>query len=170
MEKLNKLSLKRPCDSDLFTDEESEKAANCAKCDDKFNKLNEELIEIKSNLLDLKNILCEFVQNNNRTLNDSGKKEVIYNGKNLVDISASNTTKYVTQIMDLMFTKEELANGYIIEGNSRSKRDALDIGKIELLRDAFFTKYNIPGSNQDETYKWIKSRAKRKCQDTKMNN
>ena len=42
-----------------------------------FFKLNEELIEIKSNLLDLKNILCEFVQNNNRTLNDSGKKEVV---------------------------------------------------------------------------------------------
>ena len=44
-----------------------------------FFKLNEELIEIKSNLLDLKNILCEFVQNNNRTLNDSVKKEVVSN-------------------------------------------------------------------------------------------
>ena len=40
MEKLNKLSLKRSCDSDLLTDEESEKAANCEKCDDKFNKVN----------------------------------------------------------------------------------------------------------------------------------
>ena len=67
----------------------------------------------------------------------------MYNGKNLVDISASNTTKYVTQIMDLMFTKEELANGYIIEGNSRSKRDALDIGKIELLRSKFKEKVNL---------------------------
>ena len=42
-----------------------------------------------------------------------------------------------------MFTKEELANGYIIKGNSRSKRDALDIGKIELLRSKFKEKVNL---------------------------
>ena len=58
----------------------------------------------------------------------------MYNDKNLVDVSASSTSKYVTQVMDILFTKDELSNGYIVEGNSRSKREPLEMSKIELLR------------------------------------
>ena len=61
----------------------------------------------------------------------------MFNNQNLVDVSESSTAKYVTQVMDILFTKDELSNGYIIEGSSWSKREALDLSKIELLRGNF---------------------------------
>ena len=61
----------------------------------------------------------------------------MFNNQNLVDVSESSTAKYVTQVIDILFTKDELSNGYIIEGSSWSKREALDLSKIELLRGNF---------------------------------
>ncbi|CAF1002202.1 unnamed protein product [Brachionus calyciflorus] len=117
-------------------------------------KLKLEFDEIKSTLVDIKNTLSELVQNQTRLPPpESEKKKIMYNDKNLVDVSASSTVKYVTQCMEILFTKEQ----------------TLDITKIELLRDAFFVKYNIAVSNQDETYEWIKNKAKRKCLDTNLN-
>ncbi|CAF0817570.1 unnamed protein product [Brachionus calyciflorus] len=145
-EKLTQLSKKRTREPSIEKSETEE--------------LFEEMIENKS-------ILSDLVKNNGNRPSEEGKKQVMYNNKNLVDVSASSTAKYVTQVMDILFTKDELSNGYIIEGSSRSKREALDLSKIELLRDAFFIKFNICESKQSETYDWIKTKAKRKCLDTK---
>jgi hypothetical protein len=42
--------------------------------------------------------------------------------------------KYVTAIMRILFTEEELKLGYIIEDKSTSKRTPLDLERIQLLK------------------------------------
>ncbi len=60
-------------------------------------------------------------------------KRVEYQGKNLVDVVASNTNKFVTACMKILLTENELATGYIIDGPSTSTRKPLDLNKFQLL-------------------------------------
>jgi hypothetical protein len=93
--------------------------------------------------------------------------KVIYKDKNLVTVHARKMNKYVTAIMRILFTEEELKLGYIIEDKSTSKRTPLDLERIQLLKsilsqftfemylililyfknklDAIFVKYHVPG-------------------------
>lgn len=62
----------------------------------------------------------------------------MYKGKNLLAVPASQDNKYCTAIMKILFTHEELAKGYVIEGPSTSKRIPLDRERIEILKSKKF--------------------------------
>jgi hypothetical protein len=40
--------------------------------------------------------------------------------------------------MEFIFTKEEMANGLIIEGNSTSKRTPLDLDKYNVIKSCIY--------------------------------
>jgi hypothetical protein len=42
--------------------------------------------------------------------------------------------KYVINVMNHLFTKKEIQEGYIIEGPSTSKSNKLDESRVELLK------------------------------------
>ena len=58
----------------------------------------------------------------------------MYNSKNLLDIAANCQNKYVTALMDLLFTKDEQKLGLIIDDNSTSKRVQLDPERVKLIK------------------------------------
>ena len=63
-----------------------------------------------------------------------------FGNQNLVAIRASSTSKFVTKVMERMFTKEELARGYWKDENSKSRSQALDKTKIDLLQGKYSNK------------------------------
>jgi len=65
---------------------------------------------------------------------DSFKTEIIYKNKNLLDVHASSISKYVTKLMEILFTKDELFDGYIKAENSNSKRTDLDKDRVLILQ------------------------------------
>ena len=67
----------------------------------------------------------------------------MFEGKNLLAIHASCINKYTTTVMKVLFTTTEREHGYIIEGNSSSKKTALDQDRVELLKQAIRMKYKI---------------------------
>jgi hypothetical protein len=113
--------------------------------------------------------------------------KVIYKDKNLVTVHARKMNKYVTAIMRILFTEEELKLGYIIEDKSTSKRTPLDLERIQLLKsilsqftfaiylililyfknklDAIFVKYHVPEAKKGEVWIEMKSVANRLCMD-----
>ena len=91
------------------------------------NKELKGAVELLSNKID-KKIENELVE-----LGDF-KTEIIYNNKNLLDIHASCMSKYVTKLMEIMFTPEERNVGYIMTEGSKSKRTPLDQTKIQILK------------------------------------
>ena len=58
----------------------------------------------------------------------------MYNGQNLLKFAASSQSKYTNGLMKILFTEQELAVGYIIEGPSTSTRTPLDNKRIYLLK------------------------------------
>lgn len=74
--------------------------------------------------------------------------------------------------MENLFTLSELSDGLIIEEPSSSGRKPLDLNKIKILKDAVFTKYDIPCEKQYEVWNRIKeigNRKCRECRDSKKN-
>ena len=59
-------------------------------------------------------------------------------GNNLLDIHSSQMNTYVTAVMKVLFTNEELNGGYIIEGKSTSKRRPLDLERVNILKGKIF--------------------------------
>jgi hypothetical protein len=45
--------------------------------------------------------------------------------------------KYVTKLMEVVYTPEELRDGYIIEGESSSKRTSIDLERYELIKSKY---------------------------------
>jgi hypothetical protein len=56
---------------------------------------------------------------------------------NLLEIFASQQNKYVTALMEALFTAEEMNQGYIKEGEHLSTRANLDPERINLLKRMF---------------------------------
>jgi len=95
--------------------------------------------------------------------------------------------KYVTAIMRILFTEEELKPGYITEDKSTSKRTPLDLERVQLLKsilsqftfaiylililyfknksDTIFVKYHVPEAKKGEVWIEMKSVANRLCMD-----
>ena len=93
-------------------------------------EIKSDIKEMKSDIIILKNSSKTNAQNNNVT------KQVIFNGKNLVTEYASQPNKFITSIMRILFTQEELNNGAIIEdiNKTTSKRNPLDLNRVKLLK------------------------------------
>jgi hypothetical protein len=45
--------------------------------------------------------------------------------------------KYVTKLIEVVYTPEELRDGYIIEGESSSKRTSLHLERYELIKSKY---------------------------------
>ena len=48
--------------------------------------------------------------------------------------SESQINKYGNKLMEVLYTQEEMSIGYIIEGDTKSKREPLDLERYELLK------------------------------------
>ena len=75
--------------------------------------------------------------------------------------------KWVRQAMGVLFTHEELLEGYVCEESSTSHYKRLDPERIELLKKALFIKYNVNKQDQIKIWKQMKPVACRKCIDTR---
>ena len=62
----------------------------------------------------------------------------MFGEKNLLDVVASSQSKYVTALMEILFTGEEMKRGLIFEGKSISKRSKLDATRVNLLKGALY--------------------------------
>ena len=62
----------------------------------------------------------------------------MYNDINLLTFAASSKEKYTNCLMEVLFTRDELLEGYIIEGPSSSKRKPLDLERVKLLKGISF--------------------------------
>ncbi len=80
-----------------------------------------------------------------------------------VDASASNLN--VTKLLDILFTVEEMQTSIIRDDNSISKRLELDINRVNLIKEAYFIKYNIEEKDEEKVYNGIKKIINRKCHD-----
>jgi len=61
------------------------------------------------------------------------RAEALVRSKKLLDVHTSSSSKYVTKLMEILFTKEELQVGYIKAEKSTSKREDLDNERVEIL-------------------------------------
>ncbi len=62
----------------------------------------------------------------------------MYKGKNLLSVPASNNVRFITSCMEILFTKDEMANGLVIESEStKSDRKRLDLERYKLLESKF---------------------------------
>ena len=75
--------------------------------------------------------------------------------------------KWVRQAMEVLFTHEELLEGYVCKESSTSHYKRLDPERIELLKKALFIKYNVNKQDQIKIWKQMKPVACRKCIDTR---
>ncbi len=91
----------------------------------------------------------------------------MWQGENLIHVNASAPNKYVTCLMEKLFTHEERLNGYIVEGASTTERNHLDNEKIAILKLAVINKYKAVANDVDQFWKAMKRTANRKCLDTK---
>jgi hypothetical protein len=57
---------------------------------------------------------------------------------NLINFSAQSRKKYVTLLMEILFTQKERSEGYIIEGKSTSQRKPLDLARVKLLKGKIY--------------------------------
>lgn len=62
----------------------------------------------------------------------------MFNNINLVTIHANAFNKFVNAVMSTLFSDQELAEGYIIDGATKTARKALDPDRIKLLKGTSF--------------------------------
>jgi hypothetical protein len=55
----------------------------------------------------------------------------MHNGRNLVGIHATSNTKYINQLMELLFTENERHGGLIKDEGSTSARTQLDPDRVK---------------------------------------
>ena len=65
-------------------------------------------------------------------------RTVDFQDKNLVDVVASSSNKFVSACMSILFTEKELSKGYIIDGPTTSNHEPLDLTRFQLLLGSVF--------------------------------
>ena len=93
-----------------------------------FEQLQSENRDLKEKVEALTSKICK------KKAEDNFKTEVLYQNKNLLDEHASSISKYVTKIMEILFTNEELRFGYIKAKGSNSTRIDLNEEKVQILK------------------------------------
>ena len=85
-----------------------------------------------------------------------------------VDLVATTETKsnlFVTAVLRKLFTKTELADSIVITEKSTSTRRALDNERINLLKEAYYARYNVSENQKETVFLKIKAIINRKCYD-----
>jgi hypothetical protein len=96
------------------------------------------LSDIQNNLVELNKNLNK--KNEKSDSNDVFSDKILFNGKNLIRLPASQFNKYITALMEVLFTEDELIKGYIIEGKTSSERTPLNLERVQILKGSFFNK------------------------------
>ncbi|CAF1095560.1 unnamed protein product [Brachionus calyciflorus] len=132
---------------------------------------------VLTEIQDLKSKFEQMMKMINELLEGSRKKgrsndwptEIIWNGKNLLDISASSWNKYITALYEVLFTQEEMKTGTVILPGeaTKSTRPRLSEEKCELLKRCAIAKATPPSDKVEQTWKDAKNIANRKCLDQK---
>jgi hypothetical protein len=58
----------------------------------------------------------------------------MFNSTDLMKYSESQMNKYVCKLMNVVYTRDELKEGLIIEGEATSTRKRLDLAKFNLIK------------------------------------
>jgi hypothetical protein len=93
-----------------------------------MSDLNNNLVEMAKSFKAYKSGNAEIDQNN------VFLTQVMLKDKNLIKVPATQYNKYITQLMTILFSDEELKNGLIIDGKSIYKRIPLDPERVQLLK------------------------------------
>ncbi|CAF1102891.1 unnamed protein product [Brachionus calyciflorus] len=117
-------------------------------CDD-IKKLKADLEELKTDISDIKSMLSQVLHNQNNCNQNTIPTELVFNGINLLSITASSMSKYITTLMDRLYSKKELRKSYVIEGSSNSKRLPLDLERLKAIKNAVFIKYRVPEDKKE---------------------
>lgn len=102
--------------------------------------LEQVLTVLNSNSNDIRNFIQTFSAGKSSKNAIETKKKVIFRGKNLAAIPKNKKSQFTNGVLRVLFTKEELASGLIIEEDdkSTSKRIALDLERVKLLKGKLF--------------------------------
>ena len=110
-----------------------------------LNKIYQLVLELKESINELKEsnnelkATVETLKSIKKRTEDNFKTEVKFGDKNLIAVHASTCPKYVTKLMEILFTVEERKNGLpSADGISTSKRTPLDKDKVQLLKGNFY--------------------------------
>ncbi len=127
-------------------------------------------IEVTSEILSLLRVIISRLDNMPST---SERNEiptpVIWENKNLLDYNASSFSKYTTLLMKVLFTEEEMAEGFLIEGASTSKKTPLDLERVDVILRATVKKYNVEDHKVPIFVEKVKKIIKTKCTDMRKN-
>ncbi|CAF1067734.1 unnamed protein product [Brachionus calyciflorus] len=102
---------------------------------------------------------------NKLAADDQYPHELWYNDINLLDYGAPNIQKYISKLMDELYSEQEMGESYVIDGASTSKKKALDLERLLKIRDAVYIKYRVPNGKKNEYWEIVKDKACRKCLD-----
>ncbi|CAF0970294.1 unnamed protein product [Brachionus calyciflorus] len=146
------------------------------ECDilEKKNERNDDqvytfIIEIRSQLSELNTAVNEIKQVISKTKkldDEEWLDSLVYNDIDLLTIDQSAFNKYVIAVMEALFTYDELSNGLIKSDNSKSKRQTLDIERVNILRQAVKHKFKVPNRKMTSTWNEVCKIAKRCCYDS----
>ncbi|CAF0800918.1 unnamed protein product [Brachionus calyciflorus] len=106
----------------------------------KSNQNNYENGDQISQISDQIKNLNEKIENLNRI----GRiPSVMFNGFNLVSLSAKDSTKYALRVAAHIFSKDELSNNGILDHCRISTRNQLDPVRVDLIKESVMVKYGI---------------------------
>ncbi|CAF1047658.1 unnamed protein product [Brachionus calyciflorus] len=141
-----------------------------------YKKLKKDIEDLKANINEKFESLKIIISNLNSKETSEYPTELWFNGINLLDYGASNIQKYtvrftksrshcISKLMEELYSLEELAESYVIDGNSTSKKKPLDLERLHKIRDAVYIKYRVPSNRRNEYWEIVKDKAIRKCLD-----
>jgi hypothetical protein len=87
-----------------------------------------------------------------------------YNGRNLAEVGGKNPAKWALKVVDILFTPEELRR-CVLEESNRSKREALDPVRVQLMKKAMVARFDFLQNDQskiDKAWNVIKDRINNK--------
>ncbi|CAF0887295.1 unnamed protein product [Brachionus calyciflorus] len=104
---------------------------------------------------------------NEKNKEDNWPTEIKYGDKNLLNIQATTWNKYVTGLMEVLFTFDERLKGRIYGENSKKepKRIPLSPNRFELLKQCSLIKAKAPPDQLEKVWKDAMNIANRKCYD-----
>ncbi|CAF0919568.1 unnamed protein product [Brachionus calyciflorus] len=108
-----------------------------------YKKIKCEIENLRTEINDHFNKLKELITSSqNQQANDvQSTNELWYDDINLLDFGASNIQKYISKLMDKLYTEEEMAE------------------------KAVYIKYRVPNGKKNEYWELVKDKAARKCLD-----
>ncbi|CAF1125879.1 unnamed protein product [Brachionus calyciflorus] len=135
--------------------------------------VSEDIQELKVKIDQMLKMVTELLERSRKKgRSNDWPAEIMWNGKNLLDIPASSWNKYLTALMDVLFTKDEMKTGVVILPGeiTKSTRPRLSEEKCELLKKCAIAKARPSNDKIEETWKNAKLIANHKCIDSNKKN